>query len=52
MAIGQFLKKYWVVISFPTFTAGSIYLDWSHTRKWKRQRAELKAETELVTAVS
>lgn len=52
MAIGRFWKKYWIVILFPTFTAGSILLDWSHTRKWKRQRAELKAEAELDTAVS
>jgi hypothetical protein len=52
MAVGQFLKKYWIVVSFPTLTAGFVYLDWSHTRKWKRQRAELKAEAELDTAVS
>jgi hypothetical protein len=52
MAIGRFLKKYWIVIFFPTFTAGSILLDWSHTRKWKQQRAELKAEAELERAVS
>jgi hypothetical protein len=52
MEIGQFLKKYWIVISLPTFTTVSVYLDWLHTRKWKRQHAELKAEAELDTAVS
>jgi len=45
-AVGRFWKKYWVVISFPTVTAGCIYSDLAHTRKWKQQQAELKATAE------
>jgi len=44
-AVGRFWKKYWIVISFPTVTAGSIYSDLAHTRKWKQQ-AKLKATAE------
>jgi hypothetical protein len=46
-AISRFCKRYWIVIFFPTFTAGSIFLDISHTRKWKWQQAELQATAEL-----
>jgi hypothetical protein len=41
--VGSFWKKYWVVISFPAFTAGCIYSDLAHARRWKQQKAELKA---------
>jgi NAD-dependent oxidoreductase involved in siderophore biosynthesis len=43
MAFGRFWKKYWVVIFFPTVTAGSIFSDLAHTRQWKQQQAKLKA---------
>jgi hypothetical protein len=46
-AVGRFWKRYWVVIILPTFTAGSIFLDLSHTRTWKQQQAALKSTAEL-----
>lgn len=35
--IGYLLKRYSIVVIFPTFTVSSIYADWSHTREWKKQ---------------
>ncbi|CAH2215995.1 jg22850, partial [Pararge aegeria aegeria] len=35
MAIGRFLRKNLVSITFPTLTLTCILLDWNHTRKWK-----------------
>lgn len=41
----QFLSKYKVVIFFPTFTASTIYADYSHTQNWKKQKQlELKSK--------
>ncbi|CAG9137070.1 unnamed protein product [Plutella xylostella] len=37
MAIGQFLRRNLVSISFPTITLALIWADWSHTRQWKEQ---------------
>lgn len=47
----QFLNRYKVVIFFPTFTVSTIYADYSHTQKWKREQlvkkqAENKALSE------
>jgi hypothetical protein len=44
--VGRFWKKYWIVIFFPTATAGCIFSDLAHTRKWKQHQAELKAIVE------
>lgn len=38
-SLGQFLRKNSVVIFFPVFTITSIYADYSHTQKWKAQKA-------------
>lgn len=38
-SFGQLIRKYSLVIIFPTFTAGAIYADYSHTQRWKAQKA-------------
>ena len=32
-----------VTVTFPVVCFGAIYLDWSHTQEWKRQK-QLKEE--------
>lgn len=46
--VGKFLRHYAVVIFFPTFTATTIYADWSNTQKWKKlQSIEPQSWAEL-----
>ncbi|CAG4942666.1 unnamed protein product [Colias eurytheme] len=40
MAFLQFLRRNLVSITFPTLAATFIWLDWSHTRKWKALKKE------------
>ncbi|XP_037050962.1 uncharacterized protein LOC119084911 [Bradysia coprophila] len=42
------LKKYSVVVIFPTFTASTIYADWSHTKQWKASKIQQHTNVELV----
>ena len=46
-AIRRLLKRYWVVVLFPTVTAGSVLADLAHTRQWKEQKVQLRAASEL-----
>lgn len=39
ISFGQLIRKYSLVIIFPTLTAGAIYADYSHTQRWKAQKA-------------
>lgn len=34
----KLIKKYSIVVLFPTFTVSTIYADWSHTRQWKQSQ--------------
>ncbi|XP_034123285.1 uncharacterized protein LOC117580726 [Drosophila guanche] len=45
--VSQLALKYAAVIFFPTVAVGSIYADWSHTRKWKRQKHQLAHSAQL-----
>lgn len=37
MAILSVLRKYSLVIAFPTFAVTTIWADYSHTQDWKRK---------------
>lgn len=46
MALGPFLRRNVVSIAFPTFAVSCIFLDWNHTRKWKKHQKELWQSSE------
>ena len=46
--VARVAKKYAAVIFFPTFTAATIFADWSHTQAWKRQKRELAKAQEII----
>ncbi|XP_037817136.1 uncharacterized protein LOC119607341 [Lucilia sericata] len=46
--VAQVAKKYGAVIFFPTFTAATIFADWSNTQAWKRKQKELAQTKELL----
>ncbi|ODM95279.1 NADH dehydrogenase [ubiquinone] 1 beta subcomplex subunit 1 [Orchesella cincta] len=45
MGFRYLVKRYSIVVFFPTVSFGLIFADWNHTRKWKLQKAAL-ADTE------
>ncbi|XP_065364085.1 uncharacterized protein LOC135957292 [Calliphora vicina] len=46
--VAQVAKKYGAVIFFPTFTAATIFADWSNTQAWKRKQKEQAKAQELL----
>jgi len=47
-ALLTFWRKYKIVIFFPTFTASTIYADYSHTQKWKQENLKPIKNKELL----
>lgn len=47
-SIARVAKKYVAVVFFPSFTAATIYADWSHTQEWKQKQKEIAKAKELL----
>ncbi|XP_013118537.1 uncharacterized protein LOC106095754 [Stomoxys calcitrans] len=47
-AVARLASKYGAVIFFPSFTAATIFADWSHTQNWKKTQREIAKVQELL----
>lgn len=39
-AVLKLIRRYSLTVACPVLALGSIYADWSHTRKWKQQKLQ------------